>query len=128
MLLLGSAATTQAQDGCLPAGLKATSFKNHIVSIITDTSTPHRESLQDVGITDSLAANVYFVSNDSVCREAAKSWAAYDGVPYDSEKVYVVKIGTEAYVVYKPRNTPGKGYIPLYVCNQLFVHKGYLSW
>lgn len=129
VLFVGPTSEATAQSGgCPAAGSTAEAFKSRVTRIVTTTNPATRTILQDMGITDSLAAAVSLVTNDSICIEVAKSWAANDSVTYDSAKVAVVKIGTNTYVAWEPPRTPRPGYQVLYVCNQLFVHKGYLTW
>ncbi len=127
-IMMSTSVAAQGGGGCVGSGKVAEAFKTHITKVVTTQNSTMRSILVDMNITDSLASSVSMVTNDSICIAVAKAWAVEDSVAYDSVKIAVVKIGTDTYVARKRRTTPGGGYEALFVCNEYFIHKGYLTF
>ena len=94
--------------------------------MIGDTSSAWRASRANIGISITTRDSISLVRTDSICITAAQAWANHRSITYDGKKVYLLKLGSNGYIVYKPGNY--SGYIPLYVCDPKFAFLDYWSW
>jgi len=111
--------------GCLTAS-DSINFIGHVTDIVTDTSSAMATIRSNMEISITTGASISLVKTDSICIAAAQSWASHRSISYDGKQVYVLKLGSNEYVVYKPGNYVG--YVTLYVCDLSYNFLGYWTW
>ena len=111
--------------GCLTAS-DSINFIGHVAGIVTDTSTAWATIRSNMGISITIRDSISLVRTDSLCIAAAQSWASHRSISYDDKRVYVLKLGSNGYVIYKPGSYVG--YVTLYVCDLSYHFLGYLTW
>jgi hypothetical protein len=116
----------KAQSGGCLTGSDSISIIQAVAENVTDTSSAWRTSRANIGISITTRDSISLVTTDSICIAAAQAWASHRSITYDGKKVYLLKLGSNGYVVYKPGNY--SGYIPLYVCDPSFAFLDYWSW
>ena len=116
----------QAQSGGCLTGSDSVNIIGHVTEIVTDTSHAWRTIRSNMNISITSRSSISAVTTDSICIAAAQSWASHRSITYDSNKVYVLKLGSDGYLVYEPGNYAG--YIPLYVCDLSYHFLGNWTW
>lgn len=123
ILLLSALLPNSARGatGCSAEWAYTTTFRNHVVSIVTGTDTASASNRTAFNLPAVAATEVYFVTDSTTCAQAATAFgrevALANGTP--GPGLWVLRVGPTRYIVFDHRQASGE-FLDQYVFDASF--------